>query len=260
MTDDCLESPTVNRYSLRKRLKMPILRKALKLKQDDIFLDIGCGAGYFSAELSKKVKKVYGLDYSKTNIEAVKKRYGYIKNIDFVLGDATNMPFKNNSFDVILATEIIEHIQDDNKFVKECHRVLKKNGRLIITTPCTNPTISVDWFRRLGGINMRSDFGHKRPGYTKKQLFQILKSQKLEPAHVEYYDQIFGEVAWVFTCMPRALTNKNWSSGEGQDKIDRSFLFKIYKLVFPFIFGFAKLDKLIKNFKGHHVLVKSIKP
>lgn len=260
MAEDCLESPIANKYSLRKRLKMPILMKALNIKKDNVVLDVGCGAGIFSAAMSKKAKEVYGLDYSKTNINAVKKRYKHIQNIKFVKGDATKMPFKAGFFDVILATEIIEHIQDDNKFVKECCRVLKKGGRLVVTTPCTNPAISVDWFRKLGGINMEKDFGHKRAGYTRKELFRILKSNKLKPTYTEYYDQLFGETAWVITCFPRYLSDKkNWSSGEGQYNIDKSFMFKVYKVIFPVIFSFAKLDNLIKKWRGHHILVKSIK-
>jgi len=254
--DDCLESPLVNKYSLRKRLKMPILMKALDIKGGDTVLDVGCGAGVFSQAMAKEAKEVIGLDYSETNIKAVKKRYGEISNLKFKLSDATNMPFDDECFDSILATELIEHIDDDSKFVEECGRVLKKGGRVVITTPCTNPTISVDWFRRWGaGIDITKDFGHKRGGYTKQGLFNILKRGGLEPDYIEYYDILFGEVAWVLTCMPRALTNKKWKSGEGQHELKDSFMFKLYKVIFPLFFYFSKLDYFLKGFRGHHILV-----
>jgi ubiquinone/menaquinone biosynthesis C-methylase UbiE len=260
MVDDCLESPIANKYSLRKKLKLPILMRALNINKEQTVLDIGCGAGIFSAEMAKVAKKAYGMDYSETNIRAVRNRYSAIKNLEFKVGDATKLPFEDNYFDAILATELIEHVEDDNAFVRECQRVLKKGGVLAVTTPCTNPTISVDWFRRLGaGIHIDRDFGHKRAGYTKKELYGILTKHGLKPVYAEYYDQLFGEIAWVITCMPRAFTNKNWKSGEGQDIINESTMFKIYKIVFPFILLFAKLDIFLKKMRGHHIIVKSVK-
>mgnify|MGYP001605819663 FL=1 len=253
--DDCLESPMANKYSLRKKLKLPILLKALKINKNDTLLDVGCGAGVFSQEMALYGGKVIGLDYSDTNVRAVRERYK-LSNLSFEVGDAANMPFKNEMFDSILATEIIEHIEDDNKFVSECYRVLKKSGKVVITSPCTNPTISVDWMRRLfAGIDITKDFGHKRGGYTKDELFNILRKNNFEPIKVVYYDLLFGEIAWVITCMPRALTNKNWKSGEGQDKLGSSFMFNIYKVIFPLIYGFAKLDFFLKGLRGHHIMV-----
>ncbi|MFH1209745.1 MAG: methyltransferase domain-containing protein [archaeon] len=260
MADDCLESPITNEYSLRKRLKMPLIMKALSINKTDKVLDIGCGSGIFSEAIAKQAKEAYGLDYSKTNILNVRSNYKNLKNLHFVIGDASNMPFKDNYFDAVLATELIEHIQNDNKFLQECNRVLKKGGKLIITTPCTNPLVSVDWFRKIGaGIDMSKDFGHKRPGYTKEELYSLLKKNKFKIENYEYYDQFFAEIAWVITCMPRSMTNKNWKSGEGQDKISNTKLFKFYKFIFPLVLLFAQIDVLFKKFRGHHILVKAIK-
>ena len=253
--DDCLESPMVNKYSLRKRLKLPILMRALKIKKTDTLLDVGCGAGVFSQEMALRGGKVIGLDYSDTNVKAVRERYKLL-NLSFEIGDATKMPFKNETFDSVLGTEIIEHIQDDNIFVSECYRVLKNGGKVVITTPCTNPTISVDWARRFfAGIDITKDFGHKRGGYTKEELFDILKKNNFVPEKVVYYDILFGELAWVITCMPRAFTNKDWKSGEGQEKLGNSFMFNFYKLIFPLIYLFARLDIFLKGLRGHHIMV-----
>ncbi len=253
--DDCLESPMANKYSLRKKLKLPILMKALRIQKSDTLLDVGCGAGVFSYEMALHGGKVIGLDYSETNVRAVRERY-HLPNLSFEVGDAVAMPFNEETFDSILATEIIEHVQEDNKFVNECYRVLKKNGKVVITTPCINPTLSVDWMRRLfAGIDITKDFGHKRGGYTKEGLFELLEKNNFLPEKVVYYDLFFGEIAWVVTCMPRALTNKNWKSGEGQDKLGNSFMFNLYKIVFPVIYLFAKLDVFLKGLRGHHIMV-----
>lgn len=253
--DDCLESPIANKFSLRKKLKLPILMKALEIQKDDTLLDVGCGAGVFSYEMALYGGKIVGLDYSEANVKAVKGMYK-LNNLSFEVGDAVSMPFENEMFDSILATEIIEHIQDDNKFVSECFRVLKKGGKVVITAPCTNPSLSVDWMRKLfAGIDITKDFGHKRGGYTQEELFNILKKNNFMLEKIIYYDIFFGEIAWIITCMPRALTNRNWKSGEGQDELGGSFMFNFYKIIFPLIYGLAKLDFFLKGLKGHHIMV-----
>jgi len=87
-----------------------------------IILDIGHESGSLHELIFNK--NVYGLDLY------VKK---YKKNS--VKGDAQYMPFKNKSFDSLIAGEVIEHLIEPNKFLKECKRVLKNNGLIIISTP-----------------------------------------------------------------------------------------------------------------------------
>lgn len=54
---------------------------------------------------------------------------------EMVIGNAENLPFEDQSFDVILATEVFEHLSNPNKLILEAYRVLKKNGKIIITVP-----------------------------------------------------------------------------------------------------------------------------
>jgi ubiquinone/menaquinone biosynthesis C-methylase UbiE len=58
----------------------------------------------------------------------------YTANVKFLLGDARSLPFSDNSFDGIVAMEIIEHLEDDVSFLRECLRVLKHGGTLLLTT------------------------------------------------------------------------------------------------------------------------------
>ncbi|MEM4325817.1 MAG: class I SAM-dependent methyltransferase [Candidatus Pacearchaeota archaeon] len=109
---------------------------AAKFVINKVVLDIACGTGYGSAYLLKKgrAKKVYGGDISPEAINYAKKKYRN-KKLFFKVMDATKMPFKNNFFDVIISFETIEHISEYTEFLCECKRVLKKNGRIIISTP-----------------------------------------------------------------------------------------------------------------------------
>ena len=93
-------------------------------------LDIGCGQAKVWQLFPKT--DVIGLDISKKNLSTAKK---YIKPI---YGNATKLPFKNNFFDFILASEVLEHIYETNLVLKEINRVLKKKGKLVVTFPNTS--------------------------------------------------------------------------------------------------------------------------
>lgn len=104
------------------------------VKNTDLVLEVGCGEGYGTFYLSKNVKKIIALDTDKSIIEKAKEKYNS-KNIEFREYNGENIPYEDNLFDVVISFQVIEHIRDDRKFVKEIHRVLKKGGKYILTTP-----------------------------------------------------------------------------------------------------------------------------
>jgi ubiquinone/menaquinone biosynthesis C-methylase UbiE len=103
-------------------------------KNVNSILDVGCGNGWIAKEFLPKGKIVVSLDISVTNPSIVKKLYSNPKHFA-VAADSFYLPFNDNSFDCVVASEIIEHVVDPAGFIKELFRVVKKGGRLIITTP-----------------------------------------------------------------------------------------------------------------------------
>jgi len=97
-------------------------------------LDVGCGKGWVAKEFLPRSKKVFSLDVSITNPAIVKKLYPDVNHFG-ITADSFHLPFSNQSFDCIIASEIIEHVYDPAGFVRELFRVLKRGGSLIITTP-----------------------------------------------------------------------------------------------------------------------------
>ena len=97
-------------------------------------LDVGCGRAWVAEHYLPKGVNVYSLDISPTNpAEAVK--FYPSKNHFAIAADSFHLPFKDGLFDCVIASEIIEHIVDPDKFINELFRVVKKGGQLIITTP-----------------------------------------------------------------------------------------------------------------------------
>jgi ubiquinone/menaquinone biosynthesis C-methylase UbiE len=97
-------------------------------------LDVGCGRAWVAENFLKKNVQVYSLDISITNpIKAIKIYPD--KNHFGIVADSFTLPFPNESFDCVIASEIIEHVIDPQKFIQELIRVVKKNGSLVISTP-----------------------------------------------------------------------------------------------------------------------------
>lgn len=99
-----------------------------------VVLDIGCGSGHGSNTLSKKFKTVHGVDISQDAIDYAKSNWQQ-PNIIFQTGDSLNIPFPDNTFDVVVAFEVFEHLTDWNRFLAEIKRVLKSDGLVYISTP-----------------------------------------------------------------------------------------------------------------------------
>jgi len=102
-------------------------------------LDLACGIGAFTIAAAQRGHRVVGLDYSETALRAARKLAAEEgASCEFVHGDATKMPFEDASFDVVIASDIIEHLFDPPlaRMFSECHRVLRKGGAFVIhTTP-----------------------------------------------------------------------------------------------------------------------------
>jgi ubiquinone/menaquinone biosynthesis C-methylase UbiE len=99
-------------------------------------LDLGCGVGYGSYILanSEKVSKVTAIDISPSALKYAKKYYHHQK-IEYIQRNVDNLPFDDDFFDTIIAFEIIEHVKNYEKVIKEIYRVLKNGSYLFISSP-----------------------------------------------------------------------------------------------------------------------------
>ena len=107
-------------------------------------LDVGCGIGGSSLYLAEKFgARVTGITLSPVQANRAKERAkaaGLQAKTDFQVANALNMPFADNSFDLVWSLESGEHMPDKAQFLQECYRVLKPDGKLILATWCHRPT------------------------------------------------------------------------------------------------------------------------
>jgi len=99
-----------------------------------VVLDIACGSGMGSQFLLEAgAKKVLGVDIDRQSLSVASNKY---PKIEFTWGDASrHIPFSDASVDVVVSFETIEHLQDQERFLNECRRVLKGGGRFICSSP-----------------------------------------------------------------------------------------------------------------------------
>jgi ubiquinone/menaquinone biosynthesis C-methylase UbiE len=111
------------------------LLKRLNIKKDQKILDVGCSGGSLLEFLmSQGFTNIFGIDISDKAIAVCKTRG--LNDVLVSQGEATN--FNDNQFDVIIASDILEHIKEDRRALQEWQRILKPGGMLIIFVPAFN--------------------------------------------------------------------------------------------------------------------------
>ena len=106
-----------------------IEKRALKYAKGKI-LDVGCGTGRLSVRLDKMGAQITALDISPKILNILKIKNPKIKT---VIADAEKLPFADNSFDIVVSAFLIVHLQNPKIFFAEAYRVLKPEGKFILT-------------------------------------------------------------------------------------------------------------------------------
>lgn len=102
---------------------------------DKEVLEIGCGSGIISHELSKVVKHMTAVDVTDETLKEAMQRYGMSETgFQFTIGDGTNLAFQDNFFDIVVCNQIFEHVRDQKKLINEIYRVLRAGGLCYIAT------------------------------------------------------------------------------------------------------------------------------
>ncbi len=115
----------------QKQVILPNLLRLMDITGSETVLDLACGQGFFSRELSKQGANVVGVDISKELVALA--RTHSPKNIRFEISPADNLSFlQNNSVDAAVIVLAIQNIENIDGVLKECGRVLKQNGRFFI--------------------------------------------------------------------------------------------------------------------------------
>ncbi|MEM2001785.1 MAG: class I SAM-dependent methyltransferase [Candidatus Methanomethylicaceae archaeon] len=127
-----VRDPYSRREKARKILQLLIQYAGFPLSSAAC-LDVGCSSGIISYTLAPFFQTVVGLEYDETALCAADPDVR--KHVQFVLGDAMHLPFKDDAFEVIICAQVYEHVPDDRRLFDEIHRVLKGGGVVFFSGP-----------------------------------------------------------------------------------------------------------------------------
>jgi ubiquinone/menaquinone biosynthesis C-methylase UbiE len=147
-------------------------------QQPDAILEIGCAAGHLTKLISEHYPKakVTGIDVYKA---AIYKANRMFPKLTFLVADAHKLPFPENSFDLVISSETIEHVVDPQKMLSEIARVLKPTGNAIIEMDSGNWLFRLIWWfwTRFGKGKVWQD-AHLHP-FTASQLDVLITQNGL---------------------------------------------------------------------------------
>lgn len=155
------------------RARRDIIIEILKNeKKDKAILDIGCSRGALLKDLNDKgYKNVTGIDISKQAVEICNKEVG-----NCYLMDAQKLTFKKK-FDIIIASDVLEHLKDDKKAIENWKSVLKKNGKII----CFVPAFQSLW-------SSHDLVNHHFRRYSKKEILELFREQQMRILRFSFWN------------------------------------------------------------------------
>ncbi len=109
--------------------RLDLIRRYVKLENKRI-LDIGCGIGTYVSQLRRFSDDVYGVD---VDLDRIREGSRSVPNLYIARGE--DLPFQNESFDLVLLHEVLEHVEDDQQTVREAYRATKLGGNIVIYAP-----------------------------------------------------------------------------------------------------------------------------
>lgn len=124
-------------FFLKRKMEYLVLNKMINLArmtEKDRVIDIGCGEGFLLKEI-KNVAELVGTDISKTALNRAKEILTSRPEIKLVKADAQRIPISDDYFDVILCSEMLEHVPYPKIVLKEFYRILKKTGNFVLSVP-----------------------------------------------------------------------------------------------------------------------------
>lgn len=178
-------------YSGKREIVRHWLKRTHPLARDCKLLDVGAGTGKFVEDMSGECQAI-AMDDHAESLDIARSR---LRPEQIVEGRCTDLPFGNDSVDVVTALDVLEHVEDDVRAVAEIARVLKPRGACVITVPAL-PALWSDWDEAL----------HHFRRYTKDSLERLLANPSLELQHCAYINVAALPAVW-FVRKWRGLRN-----------------------------------------------------
>lgn len=178
----------------------------LGVRRGDLLLDLGAGAGRHAFETYRRGARVVAFDYSAAELKDVSALFAAMREAGeagtesdalavTANGDALRLPFRDDTFDHIIASEVLEHVTDDELALAEAHRVLKPGGTLAATVPSWLPE-QVCWALSDEYHAPFVEGGHVRI-YSEAKLRARMRAAGLRPGGAHHAHALHSPYWWL---------------------------------------------------------------
>lgn len=215
---------------------------------DTVALDCGCATGSNLKTLLNKRCVSVGLDLDPNFLKKAKSR---VPDALLVVGDATSTPFRGDSFDFVLCSDVLEHIPEDRKALEEIYRILSEDGVFALTVPIDIERGWVWGIRRIFELDKKfwmKFYSHVREGYQFSALISVLSQTGFSAKKNAFCYGIFSNFIESFVIGILKKSMKNPSQIRSFNiRTPHKLMLVIYRVVFPFLLAFAYLDFFVPN-------------
>jgi len=168
----------------------------LALPADARILDAGCGSGRNMVELARH-GSVTGVELSATSVELARAR----DSGEVIEGSVLELPFENDSFELAVSLDVIEHLQDDLGALRELHRVVAPGGALLVTVP------AYPWL-----WSGHDEVNHHHRRYTRRSLQSVAQAAGWRQVRTTYFNSLLLPVAIILRLLERLSPRTTESS------------------------------------------------
>lgn len=218
-------------------------------------LDVGCGGGGFAKAIKhyRPDLEVYGVDINK---EAIKRAKKDDEGVNFKAESVDRLAFKDEFFDAVVVTDVLEHLEEPTEALRQINRVLKPKGVFCAFVPLERSLFSIHfWLHKLGWDAKKRLAGHIQ-NYSKKDLGTLLKESGFKVDTLRYSVHLLGQIVDVGFYSLIDLLEKKQTVGLEQELDERP----IYRFFKNFVTTITSLESQILYFvPGAGVHIKCIK-
>lgn len=253
--------------TLKKKLRLRVLKKHLgNLPENDKCLIITCGDN--NGAINYYLRKLGGC-WSHADLER-KSIYemSVLLNEPVLHAAEEKLPFPDNHFDHVISIDVHEHLHNPNPFTRELVRVIKPDGRVIITVPNGDETRLATRIKNFVGMT-KEKYGHAREGFDIPELKKLMEENGLNPFAESYFSRFFTEILElaINILYVNFLSSKSDTGVESGtivpttkkqlDSVKKSYM--LYSFIYPFFWLISNFDFFLFGSNGYVVVVEARK-
>jgi 2-polyprenyl-3-methyl-5-hydroxy-6-metoxy-1,4-benzoquinol methylase len=176
-------------------------------------------------------------------------------------------PVPGEQFDCVVSIDVLEHLRQDQPFLRELRRVLKPGGKAVVTVPNGDAGLWANKIKWRFGMTPEV-YGHTRAGYTVAELSEVLRKSGLEPKNAGGYSRFVTEMIELAINFGyvRVLAKRHGSAQPGHiapvsagELKAHGLAYRLYSLIFPIARAISLLDRLLPARTNNAVIVAAQK-